>query len=401
MTRCDHPLLELVGPLAPFKDGFVAFLVARGYVSSGLAGQRALFGHLDRWLGDAGLQLAELTPSVLDEFLQTRRAEGYSTKLTGRGLAPLLDYLEHLQLYTPPVSPATALDDVLEQFHRHLAHERGLGEGTARGYLCVARRFLGTCSLPLEAGLGELAASDVTGFVLARSPELSAAGMQTVVSGMKALLRFLYTAGLTDRKLASAVPTVARRREDLPRSLSSEHVERLLQGCDRTTPVGIRDFAILTLLARLGLRAGEVAVLRLDDVDWAAGELQVRGKGPRKDRLPLPADVGDALVAYLRDGRPDCVDRRVFIRSCAPRQGLSRQAIGGLVRAASVRAGLTPHGPHRLRHTVATELLREGASLSEIAQLLRHHSVSVTALYAKVDHRALSELVQPWPGATK
>lgn len=400
MTRCDPPL-ELAGPLAPFKDGFVAHLVAHGYVSSGLAGQRALFGHLDCWLGAAGLQLADLTPSVLDEFLQARRAERYATKLTVRGLAQVLDFLEHLQLYTPPVSSTTALEDLLEQFHQHLANERGLGEGTARGYLGVARRFLAACSPRLGTGLAELAPSDVTGFVLARSSEFGVAGMQTVVSGMRALLRFLYTAGLTDRNLASAGPTVARRREDLPRSLSSEHVERLLRGCDRTTRVGVRDFAVLTLLARLGLRAGEVAAIRLDDVDWAAGELRVRGKGPREDRLPLPADVGDAIVAYLHYGRPDCIGRQLFIRSCAPRRGLSRQAVGGLVRAASVRAGLIPHGPHRLRHTVATELLREGASLGEIAQLLRHHSVSVTASYAKVDHRALSGLVQPWPGATK
>jgi len=400
MTGSDSPL-EATGPLAPFKDGFVARLVAVGYVSSGLTGQRALFGHLDRWLGAAGLQLEELTPSVLDEFLQARRARGYATKLTSRGLGPLLDYLERLQLYTPPVSPTTALDDVLDQFHQHLANERGLGEGTMRGYLCVARRFLATRPLPLEASLVELGPSDVTGFVLARRAELSVAGMQTVVSGLRALLRFLYVAGLIDYKLSSAVPTVARRREDLPRSLSSEHVERLLQGCDRTTPVGIRDFAILILLARLGLRAGEVAALRLDDVDWVAGELRVRGKGPREDHLPLPTDVGEALVAYLRHGRPGCLDRRIFVRSCAPRHGLSRQAIGGLVRAASVRAGLTPHGPHRLRHTVATELLREGAPLSEIAQLLRHHSVSVTVIYAKVDHAALSSLAQPWPGTTK
>ena len=400
MTRCDPPV-EVAGPLAQFKNGFVAHLVALGYVSSGLAGQRALFGHLDRWLDAAGLRLAELTPSALEEFLQSRRAGGYTTKLTARGLAPLLDFLEHLQLYTPPVSSSTALDDLLEQFHQHLANERGLGEGTARGYLCVARRFLAACSPPLGTGVAELVPSDVTGFVLARSSEIGVAGMQTVVSGMRALLRFLYTAGLTDRNLASAVPTVARRREDLPRSLSSEHVERLLSGCDRTTPVGVRDFAILKLLARLGLRAGEVAAIRLDDVDWAAGELRVRGKGPREDRLPLPGDVGDALVAYLQHGRPDCAERALFIRSCAPRRGLTRQAVGGLVRAASVRAGLIPHGPHRLRHTVATELLRDGASLVEIGQLLRHHSVSVTALYAKVDHRALSGLVQPWPGATR
>ena len=400
MTRCDPPL-QPAGPLAPFKDGFVAHLVAHGYVSSGLAGQRALFGHLDRWLRDAGIELAELAPSVLEEFLAARRAEGYTTKLTARGLSPLLDHLEHVGLYTPPTPPTSPLEDVLERFQRHLANERGLGEGTVRGYLCVAQQFLVTCPPPIEVSLAGLAPSDVTGFLLARGAELSVAGMQTVVTGTRALLRFLYTAGLIDRELAPAALTVSRRREDLPRSLPSEHVERLLGGCDRSTPVGIRDHAILTLLARLGLRAGEVAALRLDDIDWAAGEFGVRGKGPRQDRLPLPADVGDALVAYLRHGRPGCIDPHVFVRSCAPRRGLSRQAIGGLVRAASVRAGLTPHGPHRLRHTVATELLREGAAFSEIAQLLRHRSVSVTAAYAKVDHRALSELVQPWPGATK
>lgn len=400
MTRCDPPL-EPAGPLALFKDGFVAHLVALGYVSSGLAGQRALFGHLDRWLGAAGVELAELTPSILDEFLQARRAEGYATKLTVRALVPMLDYLEHMKLYTRPVSSTTALDDLLEQFHQHLTNERGLGEGTARGYLSVARRFLVAYSPRLGTSLVELAPSDVTGFVLARSSELGVAGMQTVVSGMRALLRFFYTASLTDRNLASAVPTVARRQEDLPRSLSNDHVVRLLSSCNRATPVGVRDFAILTLLARLGLRAGEVAAMRLDDVDWAAGELRVRGKGPREDRLPLPADVGDAIVAYLHHGRPDCAGRQLFIRSSAPRRGLSRQAVGGLVRAASVRAGLIPHGPHRLRHTVATELLRDGASLDEIAQLLRHQSVSVTVSYAKVDHRALSGLVQPWPGASK
>ena len=163
---------------------------------------------------------------------------------------------------------------------------------------------------------------------------------------------------------------------------------------------GDPDFAILTVLARLGLRCGEVAALQLDDIDWASGAIRIRGKGPRHDSLPLPADVGEALVAYLRTGRPNCADRRVFVRSCAPRRGLSRQAIGGVVRAASVRAELVPHGPHRLRHTVATRLLREGAPLSEIAQLLRHRSIQATVIYAKVDLDALSGVVQPWPGTT-
>jgi integrase/recombinase XerD len=397
--------LALTGPLAPLADGFIDHLTALGYVSSGLAGQRALFGHLDRWLCAGGLGLGDLTPTVLEQFLEARAAERYVTKLTRSGLKPSMEYLEDLGVYRCPPSPTTMADQIAGGFRRYLADERGLGTETGQNYVRVARQFLASLhsepELLDEARLGEITAEEVTGFVLARSPELSVAAMQTVVGGLRALLGYLYTAGLTDRTLITAVPAVARRRQDLPRCLPDGHVERLLQACDRTTAVGIRDFAILTVLARLGLRANEVAALRLDDIDWIAAEVRIRGKGPRMDRLPLPADVGEALVAYLRHGRPRCADRRVFIRSCAPRRGLSRQAIGGLVRAASVRAGLPAHGPHRLRHTVATGLLRRGAPLTEIAQLLRHQTVQTAVIYAKVDLDALCELAQPWPGATQ
>lgn len=391
------PPVQAPGPLAPLVDGFVARLGNLGYVSSGLGGQRGLVAHLDRWMGAGGLELADLTPTVLEEFLRARAAEGYVTKLTKRGLAPLLEYLEELGLYVTPATSVTGVDRLVGRFRRHLVEERGLGDATVANYERVARRFLALQPPPVEVSVAALTAGEVTAFVVARSRELSVDGMQTVVGGMRALLRFLYVAGLVERSLASAVPTVARRRRELPRALPGEHVALLLGACDRATPVGIRDFAILVMLARLGLRANEVASLRLDDIDWAAGEVCIRGKGPRLDVLPLPADVGDALVAYLQRGRPDCVDREVFIRSCAPRRGLTRQAVGGLVRAASVRAGLAAHGPHRLRHTVATGLLRQGAPLVEIAQLLRHQTVRATVIYAKVDQHALSALAQPWP----
>jgi integrase/recombinase XerD len=397
--RRAHPTIEVTGPLTPCAEGFAAQLIALGYVTSGLSGQRALFAHLDRWLAASGLGVADLCPEVLGRFLQARAAEGYATKLTKHGLEPLVDYLVHLGLYNRPNPSPTAADRVVGRFHQHLLNERGLGYNTAHNYLRVARQFLDALPDPLEASLAELTAGEVTGFFLDRGPQLSVAAMQIVVSGMRALLVFLYAAGLTQRSLAAAVPTVARRRQDLPRALSAEHVEALLAGCDLATSVGIRDFAILTVLARLGLRANEVAALTLDDIDWVAGEVWIRGKGPHQDRLPLPADVGRALVAYLRQARPGCADRRVFIRSYAPRRGLSRQAVGGLVRAASRRAGLSPHGPHRLRHTVATGLLHLGAPLTEIAQLMRHRSIQSTVIYAKVDLAALSSLAQPWPGA--
>ncbi len=390
MTRTGTSV-ERSGPLAPVADSFAGQLAALGYVSSGLAGQLALFAHLDRWLGAAGLGIGNLTPEVLDQFLQARAADGYATKLTRHGLRPLLAHLEHLELLPRPVSPSSDVDRIVSQFRRHLAEERGLNDATARNYLRVARQFLTTCPEPVDASLAVLGVREVTGFILARNGQLGVCGMQTVVGGMRALLRFLHAAGLTERALASAVPTVARRRQDLPRALPNEHVEQLLRGCDRTTAVGIRDFAIVTILARLGLRANEVAALQLDDFDWAAGVVRIRGKGPRVDTLPLPTDVGEALVAYLRRGSSSAP---------APRRALSRQAIGGLVRAASVRAGLPAHGPHRLRHTVATELQHWGAPLAEIAQLLRHQGVQTTAIYAKVDLAALSSLAQPWPGAT-
>lgn len=395
------PNFPLTGPLAPFEAGFTAHLVGLGYAPNGIAGQRALVAHLDRWLNAAGVPLAELTPAAVGRFLQARAAAGYATKLTEHGLAPVLEYLEQIGRYTRPALPPTPVEEIVSRFHRHLLEERGVGRATAGNYERVARRFLSDRPEPLEANLTELTARDVTAFVVAHHDRLSVAAMQTVVQGLRALLTFLYLTGLTSRPLASAVPSVAQRRRDLPRALPEGHLTLLLQSCDRSTPVGLRDFAILTVLARLGLRADEVAHLELGDIDWRAGELRVRGKGPRIDKLPLPSDVGVALVEYLRHARPKTPERRLFIRACAPRRGLSRQAVGGLVRAASVRAGLAPHGPHRLRHTVATGLLRRGAPLAEIAQLLRHQSVQTTVIYAKVDLGALAGLAQPWPGAVE
>jgi site-specific recombinase XerD len=184
----------------------------------------------------------------------------------------------------------------------------------------------------------------------------------------------------------------------LPRAISAADVARLLKSCDRRRAKGRRDFAVLTVLVRLGLRAGEVAALRLGDIDWHHGEVTVHGKGNREDRLPLPPDVGDAIVGWLRRGRPRCDCPAVFTRLLAPHRGLSARAVSGIVRQACVRAGVTPVGSHRLRHTVATQTLRAGATLSEVGQLLRQHSLAATSIYAKVDRLALASVVQPWPG---
>jgi len=210
-------------------------------------------------------------------------------------------------------------------------------------------------------------------------------------------LRYLHLAGLIEAPLVWAVPSVAELRDrTLPRGLAPGAVKKLLASCDRRRLVGRRDYAILLLLSRLGLRAAEVAGLKLDDVDWRGGLLLVRGKGGRHDQLPLPVDVGEALVSYLRRC-PRCESRALFLRTAAPREGLSRSAIGWVVRAACDRAGLPRVGAHRLRHTAATEMLRQGASLAEIGQVLRHREQKTTAIYAKVDRKALRPLARPWP----
>jgi site-specific recombinase XerD len=241
---------------------------------------------------------------------------------------------------------------------------------------------------------------DVLGFVLAdcqRRPRRSAKSM---VSALRSLLRFMHVEGLIDRPLAQVVPSVAFwRLQGLPRGLDSEQVHALLESCDIGTGNGRRDLAILLLLVRLGMRRGEVARLRLDDIDWRAGELLVRGKGARVERLPLPADVGEALARYLRDGRPpDASTREVFMRVRAPRAAMTPPGITQVVVSASKRAGLGEVTAHTLRHTAASELLRRGAPLVEIGQLLRHRTELTTTIYAKVDHDRLRDLALPWPG---
>ena len=235
--------------------------------------------------------------------------------------------------------------------------------------------------------------------MLSASRDHTAGHAKSVTTRLRSFLRYLYVEGLTGDGLVMAVPSVAGwQLTALPQGISPEEVAGLLKSCDRRRARGRRDFAILTVLARLGLRACEVAALRLDDIDWRHGEVTVHGKGNRQDKLPLPHDVGEAIVGWLRRGRPRCDCPAVFTRLLAPHRALSTRAVSGTVREACVRAGIAPVGSHRLRHVVASETLRAGGTLTEIGQLLRHHSLAATSIYAKVDRLALAAVVQPWPG---
>lgn len=280
----------------------------------------------------------------------------------------------------------------------YLVGERGLAEATVRSYVHEARLFLSDRSAVGAADLAGLTGREVTGFVLAETADRSVGSAQYVACGLRAFLRFVYVTGRTDTKLDAAVPKIASwRSSGVPRSINHAEVDALLASCDKRTTFGRRDHAALTLMVRLGLRSGEVAGLGLGDIDWRSGEIVIRGKGNRVEQLPLPADVGEGLAAWIRRGRPRWDTRAVFTRVRAPHQGLSVGGVGAIVKAAALRAGLSGVNAHRLRHTAATAMLAGGADLIEIGQVLRHTSVLTTAIYAKVDDLSLRPLVLRCP----
>jgi integrase/recombinase XerD len=394
--------VRVSGPLARFADGFRVDLIERGYSLWGAQEQMYLLAHVSRWMEAEELGLSALTPTTLEGYFVWRRRQGYLSSLSPKSLRRLVGYLAGLGVLPADDVVPSPVDRLLEDFRVYLLEERGMAAGSVRLYEGIARLFLsGLRSEPLADDLARLSGAGVNTFVLRESRRRSQSSAGTVVGALRALLRYLHVQGLIAEPLAEAVPSVARRREDLPRGLDPGQVGRLLDSCDRSTPVGRRDFAMLLLLTRLGLRGGEVAALQFDDVDWRAGELVVRGKGSRIDRLPLPSDVGEALVDYLRDGRQRGFGRALFLNACAPLAGVSRGVVSDVVVRACERAGIPPVGAHRLRHTVASELLSRGAGLAEVAQVLRHRDLRTTAVYAKVDRAALSRLALPWPGSER
>ncbi len=388
------------GPLAPFAAGFASWLRSRAYSPSAAADRLYQFDQLSRWLEREGLGVGELTVEQAERFAAARRAAGRVTWASPQSVMLPLGYLRELAV-APVPGPALAhgpLEELLADYRRYLLIERGLSDHTVLdAYGPAARLFLAGREGPDGLGLERLCAADVSSFLARECPERSVSGARDLICALRSLLRYLQLAGLIEAPLVWAVPSVADLRDrTLPRGLEPAAVRKLLASCDRRTLAGRRDYAILLLLARLGLRAGEVAATQLEDVDWRAGELLVRGKGSRQDLLPLPVDVGEALVSYLRR-RPRCECRALFLRVTAPRRELNRSTIGWVVRAACDRAGLPRVGAHRLRHTAATEMLRAGASLPEIGQVLRHREQKTTSVYAKVDRKALRALARPWP----
>jgi integrase/recombinase XerD len=400
----DPSRVGVSGPLEVFAAGFTAELARLGYRRVPIVFQLQLMAHASRWLGREGLGPDVLTTDVVERFLAERRAAGCTSYVTVRAMAPLLGYLRGLGVAPAASSPLPvgAVEVLLADYREYLAIERALTSDTIEGYALAVRPLL--AGLEREGGgldLAGLTAAEVVAFVVARCPRQSRGAAKMTVTGLRSLLGYLHVRGLIAGPLARAVPSTASwRLSGLPRALEPEQLEALLDSCDRTRPGGRRDYAVLVMLARLGLRAGEVAALKLEDVDWRAGELVIVGEGRRTERLPLPADAGEAIVAYLQAGRPPTAqDRSLFVRVRAPHHGLTSGGITQIVFAAAGRAGLGPIHAHRLRHTAATAMLRAGASLEEIGQVLRHRQALTTAIYAKVDRDALRQLARPWPEA--
>ena len=394
---------RVAGPLGPYAQGFWEELARRGY--SGLTAESHihLMAHLSRWLVEHDLSPEELTGERLDRFLADRRAEGRKRRVSLRGAAPLVGYLRALGVIPEP--PAQLAEDpceaLLAEFDAYLVGERGLAPATVRRYCYFAGLLLATRAWDDGRGaVGSLSPGEIGVFMLGQRERRGASSLNNVAAALRVLARFLYVRGYTPTSLAAAVPTgPSWRGTGLPRTAEPALVARLLASCDRRTAIGRRDFAILTVLWRLGLRSAEVAALRVDDVDWRAGEITVPGKGGRRERLPLPHDVGEAIAAYCRRGRHRGTCRSLFVHAWAPYGSLARTSVGSVVTRACDRAGAARIGPHALRHAAACRMRAAGAPLSEIGQVLRHRQAASTAWYARDDRDALTSLARPWPGA--
>jgi len=395
------------GSLGAYVDAFAQQLSDEGYARA--SGRYALrvVTDLGCWLSQSGIIVPQLTSEHLESYLgcrSTRRHRRSGDAAILRRLLALL--IEKGMVAQDPPWESTPAERLAEEFRLYLERERGLAPATILGYLEFARRFLAQCTADGELRLDGLEAADVVHFVQREAVRLHCPKRaKLMTTAVRSFLQFARYQDLIRIDLRSSVPTVANwSMASLPKALSPDEVESLLSHCDRDTAVGRRNWAILLLLARLGLRAGEVVSLVFEDLDWDAGEISIRASGTRTDRLPIPQDVGAALAEYLQHSRPACSSRRVFIRMRAPRRGLANSiAISTIVRRALDHAGLNPahKGAHLLRHSVATQMLRQGASLTEIGEVLRHRNPQTTMIYAKVDLDLLRPLALPWPGGAR
>lgn len=391
------------GPLGPYVDFYAAELRADGYAwHSGIL-QIGLVADFSRWLAQRRTGVHEVTPKLCQSYLRfrarLRRPLGGDRAALKRLLTLLL---RQGVISAPPVAAATPAAQVQDEYRLYLQQERSLASVTVEPYLKFVGEFLNACFGTGPVDLSSLSTADVLGFVERRAASIHSQRVKKMTTALRSFLQFARFRGDLKTDLAACVPTVSNwSQSNIPKALPQAQVELVLASCKRQTPISRRDYAILLLLARLGLRAGEIVALTLEDMDWHAGLIRVCGKGGRYSQLPLPVDVGEAIADYLRNGRPRAAGRCVFLRALAPLVGFKDAvAIDSLVRRALARAGIDPprKGAHQFRHSLACQMLRQGATLSEIGEVLRHRSPQTTAIYAKVDVASLATLALAWPG---
>lgn len=398
-----HQLCRQDGPLGPYIDSYAAEMCGEGYARQTRERQIRLVADFGCWLAKRRIQAQEINAGLFRPYLRARARRRSPTKDEVSALRRLLELLRRQGLLASPVSPAaTPAERLQSEFHLYLQQERALAATTQAYYTAFVGEFLAERFGTGPVDLSRLCAADVTGYVRRRAGTIRSKRVQLMTTALRSFLRFARYRGDIEKDLAACIPAVANwKQSTLPRALPADKVEQVLNSVDRKTAIGRRDYAILLILARLGLRAGEIRGLTLEDLDWQEGSMTVRGKAGRFSQLPLPKDVGAAIADYLRYGRPPASSRCVFLRAKAPAGGFQGQCgIASIVRHTLERAGIdSPRkGAHQFRHALACQMLKRGASLPEIGDLLRHRSPQTTAIYAKVDLDSLAALALSWPG---
>lgn len=396
------------GPLADHLGSFTEWVSDQGYAANSLWQRVHLAACFSRWLGERGVRLRSISSEHPAQYLRYRARLVRPTRSDVAALRQVLEFLRREGLIPAAKEPSRRLTPVercLHRFEQYLRQERALANVTITYYLLFVRSFLKYRFGNGSVALRRLCIGDIVRFVQHEAPRLQLKRAKLLTTALRSFLQFARYRGDIKLDLAAAVPPVANwSMTSIPRAIPPDQICQLLASINRRTAIGRRDYAILLLLARLGLRSSEVVFLELDDIDWQAGCFSVRSKGGRRTELPLPNDVGKAIAEYLRYGRPPSASRRVFLRGRAPIRGfLGQSAIGSLVRNSLKRAGInaTTKGAHQFRHALATQMLRYGASLTEIGEVLGHRSAETTKIYAKVDLDALQTLALPWPGGVR
>ena len=366
--------------------------------------QMYAIARFSKWLHERQLDLHQVDEASVERFFQRDAGIVHSGEAAPlRRLLAMLRKIEVMRAKPPELR--NCQQRLTDEYRRYLLRERGLAESTLVNYIPFTEQLLFNSFGDGDLNLAELSTADVTKFLQNRAHQLSPGRAKLLVTALRSFLRYLQREGKILVDLARCVPPVATwSLSTLPKFLPAGAVQRVLDRCERNTMVGKRNYAILLLLARLGLRACEIVALNLEDIDWDTGRITIRCKGGRWAQLPLPDDAGEAIALYLRSGRPRCTCRRVFLRHRAPLRGFAHSiTVSTIVRRALIHAGVDSarKGAHLFRHTLATDLLRQGISLDEIGELLRHQSPNTTALYAKVDLTALRTLALPWPGGAR